>query len=252
MENVHLDIEDGIATLTIDRPEAMNALNSQTREELTEAVKRVDSDDDARVLVITGSGDRAFSAGQDINESREFEGDAVAEWVEEFDRLYEKILGIDVPVIARINGDAIGSALQVALLCDIRIASEEARIGMNEINIGIPCILGAWLIENVAGYDAAAKLTLTGDPISAHEGEELGLIGSVVPDDELDDTVNELATTLASKPPIAMERQKQWLRNLRFDEGDLREVSQRGQEIHTEVYASGEPEQYMSEFLDRD
>lgn len=252
MENVRLDTEDGVATLTIDRPDVMNALNSQTRRELTEAIQRVDEDDDARVLVVTGSGDRAFSAGQDINESRELQGDAVADWVEEFDRLYEELLGVDVPVIARINGDAIGSALQVALLCDVRIASEEARVGMNEINIGIPCILGAWLIENVAGYDAAAKLTLTGDPISAREGEELGLVGTVVPDDELDDTVDELATTLASKPPMAMERQKQWLRELRFDEGDLRRVSQRGQEIHSEVYASGEPEQYMSEFLDRD
>lgn len=248
MDNVRLTKEGPVSVLTIDRPEVMNALDSDTRTEMTSALQDLRGDDSTRAVVVTGAGDRAFSAGQDINESKNFEGEEAKDWVEEFDSLYEAIVGLDVPVVAKLNGVAIGSAFQVALLCDLRIASEDAEVGMNEINIGIPCILGSWIIESIAGYVPAAEITLTGEPVTAARAKELGLINQVVPDDELDDTVEERVGMLAEKPPVSMRWQKKWLRELRFDEA-LRDVSQRGKEIHSEVYESGEPEEYMGQFL---
>lgn len=239
-----------MATLTIDRPKVLNALDSDTRVEMIAALEEIEERESVRVLVVTGAGDRAFSAGQDLNETRSFEGGQEAEdWVEEFDRLYEKLLGVDVPVIAKLNGSTAGSAFQVALLCDFRIASGEAEVGMTEIDIGIPCILGSWIIRNVAGWVPAAELTLTGKMIEADEASDLGLVNEVVPDDELDTAVADLASTLAEKPPNSLMWQKRWLQELRFDRG-LREVSERGGEIHAEVYDSGEPEEYMGKFLD--
>lgn len=248
MSKVQLTEANNVATLTIDRPQVLNALDSDTRLEMTAALREVQDSESLRVLVITGAGDRAFSAGQDLNEARNFEGEQAEDWVEEFDTLYEEILDLDIPVIAKLNGSAIGAAFQVALLCDFRIASDRSEVGMNEINIGIPCILGGWMIKNMAGWIAAAEITLTGKVLDADEARELNLVNDVVPDDELDEAVDDLASTLAEKPPVSMKWQKRWLRELRFEE-NLREVSDRGKEIHSEVYDSGEPEEYMDKFL---
>lgn len=240
---------DGIATVSIDRPDVLNALNSTTRRELESALGRATEDGSIQAVVLTGTGDRAFSAGQDINESKDFSDDeAVDEWIHEFSDLYERLISSEIPIVARLNGDAIGSALQVALLSDIRVAAEDARFGMNEINIGIPCILGGWIIHTLVGHRAAAELTLTGNPVSADRAAELGLVNRVVPQPELDSTVDELARDLADKPSAAMTAQKRWLRELRFEE-DFEDVIERSAEIHADVYATGEPEQHMSEFL---
>jgi enoyl-CoA hydratase/carnithine racemase len=247
-EHVVLEKKGKIATLVIDRPEKLNAMTSRTRKEIMESLDEVADDSSVRVLVLTGTGDRAFTTGQDISESVNFAADEAGPWVKEWDTLYNKILDLPVPVIARVNGYAVGAGFQVALLCDLRIASENAKVGMTEINIGIPCILGSYLICNVGGLTPAIELTLTGELIDAKRAAEMGLVNKVVPMKELDKTVQDLAQKLAEKPPIALKMQRRWLK---WFKRELAEVSKRAQEIHTEVYASGEPAEYMAKFLER-
>jgi len=249
MDNVRLETDDAKATVTIDRPAVMNAFDSKTRSELTSTLAGLKDDEGIRVVVITGAGDSAFSAGQDVSESREFGVEDATEWVAEWDALYAELLGFEVPVIAKLNGVAVGAAFQVALLCDLRIAAPHAKVGMPEIDIGIPCVLGSWMIERIAGYAPAAELSLTGEPIDPERAATLGLVTRVVPEEELDAAVDELAGELAAKSPVAMTWQKRWLRGLLFEE-DVSEIMERGQEIHAEVYESGDPERYMSEFLE--
>jgi len=249
MNNVLLEINSSVATLLINRPDAMNALNSETRQEITSTLIDVNENDDVRALIITGAGDNTFSAGQDITESKEFDDEDANTWIDEWDSLYAELLGMDIPVIAKLNGDAVGAAFQIALLCDMRIATDDTRLGMTEIDIGIPCITGGWIIERVSGYAAAAELTLTGELIDASRAKQLNLVNKVVPQEELDDSVDELAQKLSEKPPISMAAQKKWLRNL-FVDKDMSEIMRDAQRIHSGIYNSGEPERFMTEFLD--
>lgn len=249
MDTVSVSITDGVATVTIDRPDNMNALNSPTRQNLTSAFSEVKQNEDVRVIVLTGAGDRVFSAGQDINESRQFSGEDAHGWMDEWETLYTEIIESDVPTVAKLNGDAVGAAFQIALLCDLRIAAEDVNVGMTEMNIGIPCISGSWIVERVSGYAAATELTLTGELIDAERANELELVHRVVPKAELDDEVAEMTQNLSEKPPISMKYQKEWLREL-FGMDEFSSMMARGDEIHSSVYESGEPEKYMSQFLE--
>jgi len=248
MDNVNLRYNEEVATVEINRPEVLNALNSKTKQELTEAFRAIKNDSDTRVVILTGAGSRAFSAGQDINESRNIEGEEAEDWVDEFYGLYEELIQFDIPVIAKLNGSAVGSGLQLALLCDIRIAAEDAEFGMNEINIGIPCILGAWIIQRLASTSAAIEITLQGNLINANRARELELVNEVMPSSEFDEYVEQMANELAEKPQESMKKQKKWLRELRFND-ELENVSKKAGEVHTEIYSTGEPEKYMGEFI---
>jgi len=237
-----------IATLTIDRPDVLNAFDSATRAAFVSAAREVQADD-VRAVVVTGAGDRAFSAGQDIDETAAFGGGDADEWVAEFESLYESVLGFDVPVVAAVNGVAVGLGFQIALLCDVRIAARDAAVGVPELDVGLPCVLGGYLIETLAGAGAAAELALTAETVDAPRARELGLLTRVVPPAELDDAVAEMVETLAEKPPRATASQKAWLRRLRFD-GELSAVLERGRELHADAYDTGEPAARMAQFRD--
>lgn len=249
MDTVTVSVSGSIATITIDRPDSMNALNSATRQNLISAFSEVKQNDDVRVIVLTGAGDRVFSAGQDINESQQFSGEDAHGWMDEWEALYGEIIETDVPTVAKMNGDAVGAAFQIALLCDLRVATADVNVGMTELNIGIPCITGSWIVERVSSYAAAAELTLTGELIGAERAKELELVHRIVPQAELDDEVAELTENLSEKPPISMKYQKEWLRDI-FGMDEFSSMMKRGDEIHSSVYESGEPEAYMSEFLE--
>lgn len=242
--------EDGrVATLTIDRPDALNAFDSATRRAFTAAARELQGRDDVRAVVVTGAGDRAFSAGQDVGEAADFGGDDAAGWVDEFEALYRALLDFDVPLVAAVNGVAVGLGFQVALLCDLRVAARDAAVGMTELDVGLPCVLGSYLIETVADHGAAAELALTAETVDAPRARELGLLSRVVAAEELDAAVANLAGTLADKPPRAAASQKAWLRRLRFD-GELSAVLRRGRELHAEAYDTGEPAARMAAFRD--
>jgi len=198
------DKENGIVRLTINRPEVRNALNTAVRQELRKAIEEIEKDRDIHVAIITGAGDKAFISGADITEFRE----ATPMMIEEFastlgQQLYTDIENLRVPVIAMINGFCLGGGLELALCCDIRIASENAKFGQPEVNVGIfPGGGGTQRLPRLIGWGKAKTLIYTGRIIEATEAETIGLVDKVVPQDRLEEEVEQLAETIASKSPL--------------------------------------------------
>ncbi|NQT48015.1 MAG: enoyl-CoA hydratase/isomerase family protein [Chloroflexi bacterium] len=198
------DDEKGMARIIINRPEVRNALNQATRAEIREAVDDLKKDKNVRVVTITGAGDKAFVAGADITE---FKGATPVTMEERAStlgqQLYNDVENLPMPVIAMINGFCLGGGNELAMACDIRIASENAKFGQPEINIGFIPGGGATLrLPRLIGWGRAKELIYTGRIIDAAEAERIGLVDKVVSQDKLEDTVNQLAETIASKSPL--------------------------------------------------
>jgi len=196
--------EQGIARITINRPEARNALNTTVRQEIKDAIKDIEEDKDIRVAIITGAGDKAFISGADITDLEKMNSIGIEEFACTLgQQLYTDIENLRVPVIARINGFCLGGGCELAMACDIRVASENARFGQPEVNIGIfPGGGGTQRLPRLVGWGRAKELIYTGRIIDAAEAERIGLVDKVVPLDKLDETVNQLAETIASKSPL--------------------------------------------------
>jgi enoyl-CoA hydratase len=203
--------EQGIARITINRPEARNALNTVVRQEIKAAIRDVEEDKEVRVAIITGAGDKAFISGADITVLKEMNSVEIGEYASTLgQQLYTDIENLRVPVIARINGFCLGGGCELAMACDIRVASENARFGQPEINLGIlPGGGGTQRLPRLVGWGRAKELIYTGRIIDAAEAERIGLVDKVVPVDSLDETVNQLAGTIASKSPLIISLIKQ-------------------------------------------
>ncbi|MFW5947492.1 MAG: enoyl-CoA hydratase/isomerase family protein [Gemmatimonadota bacterium] len=211
-ETIRVDTAERVATITIDRPEKRNALNGQVRREIMSALDVLGPDDDVRVLVITGAGEKAFVAGADIGE---LAGRSPLEQraAMEGRRVFAAVAGCPKPVIASINGYALGGGCELALACDVRIAARSARLGQPEVNLGIlPGGGGTQRLPRLVGLGRAMRLILTGELIGADEAERIGLVDLVVDDDELRDHTRELATSIARHSPVALKLIKQAVR----------------------------------------
>jgi enoyl-CoA hydratase len=210
-KNIIFTKEQGIARITINRPEARNALNTVVRQEIKAAIRDVEEDKEVRVAIITGAGDKAFISGADITVLKEMNSVEIEEYASTLgQQLYTDIENLRVPVIARINGFCLGGGCELAMACDIRIASENARFGQPEINIGIlPGGGGTQRLPRLVGWGRAKELIYTGRIIDAAEAERIGLVDKVVPIDSLDEAVNQLAGTIASKSPLIISLIKQ-------------------------------------------
>ncbi|MFC6719308.1 enoyl-CoA hydratase/isomerase family protein [Natrialbaceae archaeon GCM10025810] len=201
---------EGVATITIDRPDARNALNAEVRTELKDALAAAEADEDVRVLVLTGSDESSsFVAGADVKELRE------RDLVEQREasarpRVYETVDGLSIPVIARINGHALGGGCELAQACDVRIARSGAKLGQPEINLGIiPGGGGTQRLARLVGEGQAMRLILSGELIDAEEAKEIGLVDEVCEDEDLDERVYDLAGKMAEKSPLALELAKE-------------------------------------------
>ena len=204
-ENIIFEKEENIAIITFNRPEAMNALNNQTRAEFRAAIDDVASDDEVKVLILTGSG-KAFVAGSDIKEFNATTPFAA----HNIRRLGEMVEQLEKPVIAAVNGFCLGGGNEIAMGCDIIIASDKAKFGQTEINIGIiPGGGGAQRLQRLIGACRAKELIFTGDIIRAEEADRLGLVNRVVPMDELMPTAREIAAKIATKSAAALKLAKQ-------------------------------------------
>jgi len=201
--------EENIGVITLNRPDALNALNMELLTELDNLLEEIRKDEKIRVVVITGAG-RAFSAGADIKEAEKLKEDAdIRKFVQAGQRLMDKIENFDKPVIAALNGYTLGGGLELALVCDVRIASETARIGDTEVALGLISAWGGVLrLPKVVGRGKATELILTGGMIDAKEAERIGLVNKTVPADELTSTVMWTAGTIATKAPIAVRESK--------------------------------------------
>jgi len=203
-ENIIFEKEENIAIITFNRPEAMNALNNQTRAEFGQAIEDVAMDDAIKVLILTGSG-KAFVAGSDIKEFNETTPFAA----HNIKRLGEVVEKLEKPVIAAVNGFCLGGGNEIAMGCDIIIASEKAKFGQTEINIGIiPGGGGTQRLPRLIGVCRAKELIYTGDIIRAEEADRLGLVNRVVPMDELMPAAKELAKKIAAKSAAALKLAK--------------------------------------------
>jgi len=202
--------ESGLAIITFNRPEVRNALNYLAIDEALEAAGDADADDSVRVLILTGAGDKAFVAGADIEELRARNTLTELGKRSAQRRVLANLLEtMSKPTIAAINGFAVGTGLELALACTIRIASENAKFSQPEINLGImPGNGGTQRLPRLVGEGRAMEMILTGDLIDAQEACRIGLVNRVVPQAELMPYVKELATKLAAKPPLAVKLAK--------------------------------------------
>lgn len=193
-----------IAKVTLNRPDVLNAINEKMIAELDEITDDIEKSDDIKVVVITGSG-RAFAAGADITMFKERNYLEIKRVIDKGKNVLTKIERMRKPFIAGINGFALGGGCEISMACDIRIASDKAKFGQPEINLGIiPGWGGTQRLPRLVGKGFAKLMNLTGDMINADEAKIIGLADKVVPADKLDEEVMELAEKLASKPPIAV------------------------------------------------
>ena len=204
------DLADGVATVTLNRPDVHNAMNDRMRRELVQCFGELVTNDDARVIVVTGAGERAFSAGADI---REFVAPQVPTRFREHRKRVDFREVMDrcpQPLIAAIRGYAFGGGLELALACDLRIAGDDARLGLTEIDLAIiPGGGGTQRLPRLVGRGRALHMILTGARIDAHEALRIGLVERVVPAAEVQSAARELATTLAAKAPVALRYAKE-------------------------------------------
>ncbi len=208
LPDVKLEIEDSIATITMNRPEAMNALNEEVLRELKEAVAQVRDDPTVRVVIITGQGP-AFVAGADIRAMLAKDQAEIREFTQFGQGVLNDIEQLEKPVIAAINGFALGGGLELALACDIRLASTEARMGFPEVGLGIfPGLGGTQRTPRLIGKGRACELVFTGDQIDAEEAASIGLVNRVVPPQQLMTEARWLAKRIARQGPIAVGRAK--------------------------------------------
>ncbi len=207
MENVIVTEShaDGVATVTITRPKVLNALNGSTVGELLTVFRDLSETAAVRAVLLTGAGDRAFIAGADITELAQMTPTEAREVALRGQALCDLVSGLGKPVIAAINGFALGGGCELAMACTIRIAADTAKIGQPEINLGIiPGFGGTQRLPRLVGPGPALEILLTGDPIAAEDAQRLGLVNRVVPSARLMDEARALAASLAAKPPVAV------------------------------------------------
>ena len=206
-ETILTSVEENVGTITINRPDVRNALSTQVLGDIRGALAEFRHDDEVGVVVFTGAGDRAFAAGADINELRERTFlDALASLMQ---AVYDEIEDYEKPTIAAVNGLALGGGCELAMACDIRIASENARFGQPEVNLSIiPGAGGTQRLARLVGKGKATEMILTGEIIGAEEAHRVGLVTRVISSDELVDAVRETARSIMSKGPLAIRLAK--------------------------------------------
>ena len=203
-----LTTRDGaVATVTLDRPAVLNALDARTVQTLTAVMTDLGQDEGIRCVVLTGAGDRAFIAGADIGELAQLTPTGARAVADAGHRLCALIEGLGKPVIAAINGFALGGGCEIAMSCTLRVAATTAKLGQPEIALGlIPGFGGTQRLPRLVGRCRALEMLLTGAPIDAEEARRIGLVNRVVPPEALADETSRLATALAAQAPVAVRR----------------------------------------------
>ena len=238
----------GVALVTLDRPDVLNALSFDLLDELAAALERLDLDPDCRAIVLTGSGSRAFAAGADIRElARQT---PVSLLVENRFAVWDRIWAIRTPLIAAVRGFALGGGCELAMSCDIIVAAQDASFGQPEINLGVmPGAGGTQRLTRAIGKARAMDLILTGRTIGAVEAERMGLVGRVVAPDETLDTAIELATRIAAQAPVAVLAAKESIKQA--DELPLSAGLQHERRAFYLLFASKDQGEGMAAFVEK-
>lgn len=207
-ENILIAIEESVATITINRPAKLNALNKETISDLSKAIKLLSKNEEVRAIILTGSGEKAFVAGADISEFANYtivEGAQLA--AEGQESLFDLIEGLKKPVIAAVNGFALGGGLELAMACHFRVASDNAKMGLPEVTLGlIPGYGGTQRLPQLVGKGRAMEMIMTAAMISAEEGKQYGLVNHVVPQAELLSFTTVIAHKIIKNAPFAIAK----------------------------------------------
>lgn len=208
--NLLLEKDGPVAVLTINRPKVLNALNGETVRELGEAIEQLERDSEVAVVIITGAGDRAFVAGADIAFMQNLTPMEAREFAIMGQRVLSRIENLSKPVIAAVNGFALGGGCELAMACDIRVASEKARFGQPEVNLGIMAGFGGTQrLPRLVNMGLAKEILFTADMIDAERAKAIGLVNHVVPAEQLLDFCKDLARRIASRGPVAVRLTKE-------------------------------------------
>ena len=207
-KTIHVEKKEGIGTLTLNRPEVRNAFNREMIDEIRDVLSLIDKDEEIRVLIVTGAG-KAFQAGADIAELSLMKPMDILRWNEGIVRINASLEKLRQPVIAAINGAAMGGGLELAISCTLRVMAESAKMGLPEVKLGIiPGTGGTQRLPRLIGKGRAAELLLTGDAVNARDALAMGLVNRVVPDEEAVKAAEELARKIMATAPIAVEMAK--------------------------------------------
>jgi len=208
-ENIIFEIREGVGILTFNRPKALNALNPATLNEVADVIDRAARDETIRVLVLTGAGEKAFVAGADINEFKSMNPLSARLFAEKGHGIFFEIERLSKPVIACVNGFALGGGCEIAMSCDFIYASDKARFGQPEVNLGlIPGFGGTQRLSRLVGRAKAKELCMTGEIIDAQQAKDLGLVAKVFPAEQLLDETMKVARALSSKSPSVLRSLK--------------------------------------------
>ncbi len=241
--------EGGVAVITLNRQAKLNAWDTPMREELTALLYEMNADDAVGAIVVTGAGEQAFSAGQDLGETMAFTtGEDAANWFLSWRPFYDSARNLDKGFVAALNGVAAGSAFQFAMLADIRVGHVGSKMGQPEINSGIPSVLGPMLMNARLGLSRAIELTLSGRMMDGQECFDIGLIHHLVEPPQVLDKAKEVAGELAGKPPLAMRLNKRRFKEVTQPAFD--EAFEKGAAIEAQAFAAGEPQQAMADFFE--
>lgn len=246
-EHILTSNTDGILTLTLNRPERLNAWNTEMRDRLGSAFQHGNDDPAVRAIVLTGAGDRAFCAGQDLNESKSFDGEASEAWIDKFRTFYNQIRRFEKPYVVALNGLAAGSGFQVALLGDQRVGHNGSTMGQPEINAGILSMTGFWLIREILGLARATDLVLTGRLMPATECLSVGVINHLVSPEEVLLRARIVASDLASKSQSAFRLNKR--RICAATQAAFEDAYEAARIQHRISFDEGSPQMTMNGFL---
>jgi enoyl-CoA hydratase len=228
-----------LARLTIDNAAKLNSLNRALMAEIIEAAVALGTDPELRLVIVTGAGERAFVGGADIGEIAVLNRDSARSFITSVHRCCDAFRGLPVPVIARIDGYALGAGLELACACDLRIASERSVFGMPEVRIGIPSVVEAALLPKLIGHGRARRLLLTGETIGAADALNWGLVDMVVPHQTIDEGVDGLARSILAAGPKAVRLQKSLI--LDWEELPTSAAVRRGIDCFVSAFDTDEP-----------
>ena len=249
-ENIKLEYDGVIAILTINRPEKRNAVNNATVEEIDGVLSELEKDGGVRVLIITGAGDKAFIAGADINELARRDTLLGRSESRRRQEVYTRVEMMEIPSIAAINGFVLGSGLELAIACTLRVASSSSKLGQPEVKLGIiPAAGGSQRLPRLVGMGRAMEMILTGEPITAELALSIGLVNRVVAPESLMEEAKKLAAVLSSNPKMAIQYAKEAV--LRYNEGSFAAGLAHESYLHALSCGTRDKREGLSAFLEK-